>query len=322
MRHVIEDEAVLDGPGSLSSHCTRRIRRPGRPRTISHFIPSGSRRREAPEVAGLERPQQLITSIGAAVPRRTTNRAGPGASASTVTRAAPVRSACGVVPRRDVSELLRTLKASDLRGLAAPASDGDEVEIVRWRPGRPKYVVCNADESEPGTIKTAYPRSRAASGDRGHDPGRPRRRRPRGHHLYTPRVRGAAEHLERELAACRRDGCWVRRSSARSCRSMCACSSARRVHLCEESALLEPSKTKRAEPRNKPPFPGTHGCGRSRRSSTTSRPSQPLPLILMNVVECSRRRERTRLRSQVRRDQRHVVRRACTRSPWGRRSAR
>src|SRR6266581_4341738 len=61
MRHVIEDEAVLDGPRlALVGIAHDVLRRPGRP---PHDLPLHPRREagaaEAPEVAGLERAQQL-----------------------------------------------------------------------------------------------------------------------------------------------------------------------------------------------------------------------------------------------------------------------
>src|SRR5207247_10384413 len=61
------------------------------------------------------------------------------------------------VETRDVASLLRTLRASDLRGLGgAGFPTGTKWEIVRTAVGSPKYVVCNADESEPGTIKDRF----------------------------------------------------------------------------------------------------------------------------------------------------------------------
>src|SRR5262249_51549321 len=54
----------------------------------------------------------------------------------------------------DIAGTLAALKASTLRGLGGagfPAAT--KWDAVRQAPGDPKYIVCNADESEPGTIK-------------------------------------------------------------------------------------------------------------------------------------------------------------------------
>src|SRR5262249_44088591 len=51
----------------------------------------------------------------------------------------------------DVAATLAALKASGLRGMGgAGFGTGLKWEIVKNAPGREKYVVCNADESEPG----------------------------------------------------------------------------------------------------------------------------------------------------------------------------
>ena len=61
------------------------------------------------------------------------------------------------VETRDWSGILATLKASGLRGMGgAGFPTGVKWEVVRKTPGKAKYVVCNADESEPGTIKDRF----------------------------------------------------------------------------------------------------------------------------------------------------------------------
>ena len=53
--------------------------------------------------------------------------------------------------------MVATLKASGLRGMGgAGFPTGNKWEIVRNAPGKAKYIVCNADESEPGTIKDRF----------------------------------------------------------------------------------------------------------------------------------------------------------------------
>jgi NADH:ubiquinone oxidoreductase subunit F (NADH-binding)/NADH:ubiquinone oxidoreductase subunit E len=58
---------------------------------------------------------------------------------------------------RDYLGVLAQLKASSLRGMGgAGFPTGTKWEAVRNAPGHTKYVVCNADESEPGTIKDRF----------------------------------------------------------------------------------------------------------------------------------------------------------------------
>ena len=61
------------------------------------------------------------------------------------------------VETRDWAGIVATLKASGLRGMGgAGFPTGSKWEIVRNAPGKEKYIVCNADESEPGTIKDRF----------------------------------------------------------------------------------------------------------------------------------------------------------------------
>src|SRR5205814_5367454 len=53
--------------------------------------------------------------------------------------------------------VLATLKAADLRGLGGAGFPAfAKWERMQSAPGDEKYVVCNADESEPGTIKNRF----------------------------------------------------------------------------------------------------------------------------------------------------------------------
>ena len=55
---------------------------------------------------------------------------------------------------RDIDGLIEKIKGSGLRGMGgAGFPTGLKWELVRKEPGAPKYVICNADESEPGTFK-------------------------------------------------------------------------------------------------------------------------------------------------------------------------
>src|SRR4029077_10220074 len=62
-----------------------------------------------------------------------------------------------IVGTRDWDGVIAQLKASGLSGLGgAGFPTGIKWEAVRKTPGPEKYVVCNADESEPGTIKDRF----------------------------------------------------------------------------------------------------------------------------------------------------------------------
>ena len=62
-----------------------------------------------------------------------------------------------LVETRNVTGVIATLKAAGLRGMGgAGFPTGSKWDIVRNAPGDEKYIVCNADESEPGTIKDRF----------------------------------------------------------------------------------------------------------------------------------------------------------------------
>lgn len=167
-----------------------------------------------------------------------------------------------VVLERQVGPVIAALKASGLRGLGgAGFPTGAKWDLVRQAPGRKKYVICNADESEPGTFKDrfliqAHPglvvegmaiAACCVGATRG-----------------TIFVRHEYDREARLLAA------EIRRARKMGALGNGLFGSDFRFHLdlfespggyiCgEETALLEALEGKRAEPRNKPPFPGTRG---------------------------------------------------------------
>lgn len=162
----------------------------------------------------------------------------------------------------EVASVIQTLKDSGLRGMGgAGFPTGMKWEIVRNAAGAEKYLVVNADESEPGTFKDRFLME--------HFP----------HLLLEGILLGAyvvgarkafifirheypdQEHvLETTLAEARAQGLIGSRilGSDFSCDVELFVSAG--GYICgEETALLEALEGKRAEPRNKPPFPGTHG---------------------------------------------------------------
>jgi NADH:ubiquinone oxidoreductase subunit F (NADH-binding) len=138
---------------------------------------------------------------------------------------------------------------------------GNKWEIVRNAPGKAKYIVCNADESEPGTIKDRFIMETVphlviegmiiaglVTGAR------------QGilyirHEYEEPR-----EVLQEEIDRCYREGLLGKRILSSDLAFDLEVFVSPGGYICgEESALLEAIEGKRAEPRNKPPFPGTNG---------------------------------------------------------------
>ena len=163
---------------------------------------------------------------------------------------------------RDVAAVIQTLKDSGLRGMGgAGFPTGVKWEIVRNAAGDEKYVVVNADESEPGTFKDRFLMEKFP------------------HLLIEGILLGAfvvgakkafiflrheyphqAHILSHALNAARAQGVIGTNilGSDFSCDIEIFVSAG--GYICgEETALLEALEGKRAEPRNKPPFPGTHG---------------------------------------------------------------
>ena len=176
------------------------------------------------------------------------------------------------VETRDWSSVLATLKASGLRGMGgAGFPTGNKWELVRNAPLSPKsedsqsppqkYIVCNADESEPGTIKDRFIMETVpylviegmilaglVTGAR------------KGfvyirHEYETPR-----DCLQEEIERCYRTGLLGSQIQGSDLAFDLEIFVSPGGYICgEESALLEAMEGKRSEPRNKPPFPGTNG---------------------------------------------------------------
>jgi NADH:ubiquinone oxidoreductase subunit F (NADH-binding)/NADH:ubiquinone oxidoreductase subunit E len=191
------------------------------------------------------------------VPDGRTLRVDPYADAGGRYAAARALAASG-----DAAAVIASLKASNLRGMGgAGFPTGLKWEIVRNAAGDDKYIVCNGDESEPGTFKDRFILENAphllvegmilaglVTGAR------------QGivyiRHEYEPQI----AIVEREIARARAAGA-VGPSVFGSGRAFeLEVFVSPGGYICgEESALLEAIEGKRAEPRNKPPFPGTHG---------------------------------------------------------------
>jgi NADH:ubiquinone oxidoreductase subunit F (NADH-binding)/NADH:ubiquinone oxidoreductase subunit E len=158
--------------------------------------------------------------------------------------------------------LLGLLKESELRGMGGAGFPTSlKWDLVRKQPGAEKYIVCNADESEPGTIKDRFIMT--------HLP-----------HLLIEGmilaglVTGARQgilyirheyHLQEEILGeeirrCYKTGLLGKNILGSGLEFELRVFVSPGGYICgEESALIEAIEGHRAEPRNKPPFPGVVG---------------------------------------------------------------
>ena len=157
---------------------------------------------------------------------------------------------------------IQQLKASNLRGMGgAGFPTGLKWELVSKETAQPKYVICNADESEPGTFKDRVILEELP-------------------HLVIEGMLLAGLTIGAEQGII-----FIRHEYAREQQAIeAALQSAREQGILgdnaagsgkkfdvdifvspggyilgEETALLEALEDKRGEPRNKPPYPGTQG---------------------------------------------------------------
>jgi NADH:ubiquinone oxidoreductase subunit F (NADH-binding) len=138
---------------------------------------------------------------------------------------------------------------------------GTKWELVRNAPGQVKYVVCNADESEPGTIKDRFIIEQIpelvvegmvlaglVTGAQ------------RGYFYIRHEYEHQAEIMRAEIERCYRNRLLGSNLLASGLSFDLEVFISPGGYICgEESALIEAIEGHRAEPRNKPPFPGTHG---------------------------------------------------------------
>ena len=173
------------------------------------------------------------------------------------------RSVRRFVETRDWGGILATLKASGLRGMGgAGFPTGMKWEMVRNAAGTRQVHRLQRGRERAGHDQGPLHHGATAPHlvIEGMILGRPGHRRAPRHPLHPPRVRRARSSiLQHEIDRCYRDGI-ARRAT------LWAASSTFDLeifvspggYICgEESALLEAIEGKRAEPRNKPPFPGT-----------------------------------------------------------------
>jgi NADH:ubiquinone oxidoreductase subunit F (NADH-binding)/(2Fe-2S) ferredoxin len=189
---------------------------------------------------------------------------------------------------RDFEGVIALLKSAGLSGLGgAGFPTGVKWEAVRKTPATEKYVICNADESEPGTIKDRFILGHLThlviegmivaglvTGAR------------KGilyiRHEYEPQEHLIAEEIRR---------CY---ESGLLGPSVCGTDLVFDLELfvspggyiCgEETALMEAIEGKRAEPRNKPPFPVYEGLWGKPTALNNVETFANVPQILVNGVD-------------------------------------
>jgi NADH:ubiquinone oxidoreductase subunit F (NADH-binding)/NADH:ubiquinone oxidoreductase subunit E len=167
-----------------------------------------------------------------------------------------------LIATRDYDGVLATLKEAELRGLGgAGFPTSMKWDLVRKQADPVKYIVCNADESEPGTIKDRFILSHlphlVAEGMMIAG-------------LITGAQRGILyirheyplqeEIFGEEIRRCVKAGLIGKNILGSGLDFNLEVFVSPGGYICgEESALIEAIEGHRAEPRNKPPFPGQLG---------------------------------------------------------------
>jgi len=162
----------------------------------------------------------------------------------------------------DAGQVIGLLQDAGLRGMGgAGFPAGKKWELVAAQAGTPKYVICNADESEPGTFKDRQILAEEAHlvlegmllgmAAVGAEEG----------WVFIRHEYGLEEAvIRREIESLRGDGLVGDNVGGTGRRlSVEVFTSPGGYILGEESALIECMEGHRGEPRNKPPFPGIYG---------------------------------------------------------------
>jgi formate dehydrogenase beta subunit len=193
-----------------------------------------------------------------------------------------------LVASRNWDGVIAQLKASGLSGLGgAGFPTGIKWEAVRKERGPEKYVVCNADESEPGTIKDRFIMRNLpnlviegmivaglVTGAR------------KGilyiRHEYYVQERILHEEIER----CYEEGLLGTSVLGSGLTFDLELFVSPGGYICgEESALIEAIEGKRAEPRNKPPFPVAQGVFNKPTALNNVETFANVPQILVKGVD-------------------------------------
>ncbi len=193
-----------------------------------------------------------------------------------------------LVATKDWDGVLATLKEAELRGMGgAGFPTSMKWDLVRKQAEPVKYIVCNADESEPGTIKDRFILSHLS-------------------HLVAEGmmiaglVTGAKkgilyirheyplqeEIFGEELRRCTKAGLLGKKILGSELEFELEVFVSPGGYICgEESALIEAIEGHRAEPRNKPPFPGQMGLWQKPTVINNVETFANVPQILARGVE-------------------------------------
>jgi len=193
-----------------------------------------------------------------------------------------------IAASKDWNGAIEVLKQSELRGMGgAGFPTAMKWDLVRKEPGPEKYTVCNADESEPGTIKDRFIMT--------HLP-----------HLVIEGmilaglITGAKQGIlfirheydlqeeifGEEIGRCHRAGLIGKNILSSGLDFELQIFVSPGGYICgEESALLEAIEGHRAEPRNKPPFPVTAGLFQKPTVINNVETFANVPQILARGVE-------------------------------------
>jgi formate dehydrogenase/NADH-quinone oxidoreductase subunit F len=188
----------------------------------------------------------------------------------------------------DAAAAIATLKDSGLRGMGgAGFPTGSKWEVVAGQPDEPKYVICNADESEPGTFKDRQILAEqphlviegmlagmlAVGAEQGW--------------VFIRHEYGPEEAAVRaELDAARAVGVLGEDALGSGRRlDIDVFTSPGGYILGEESALIECMEGHRGEPRNKPPFPGVNGLWGKPTLMNSVETFAAVPIILLRGAQ-------------------------------------
>ncbi len=196
--------------------------------------------------------------------------------------------ALGLALAMSPDQVVETIKSSGLQGRGgAGFPTGLKWSFVRKAPGLKKYVICNADESEPGTFKdrvilegdphsiiegmliAAY----AVGADEGY--------------LY---IRGeyqlAIRRLEESIKQAEAFGFLGENIFGSSLNFKLHVHAGAGAYICgEETALIESLEGKRGEPRSRPPYPTTEGLWGKPTLVNNVETLANIPAILRNGPE-------------------------------------
>lgn len=241
------------------------------------------------EVTAPQAEALMITALGGGgLPEPLPNRNITGLASDPYQNGETYGALRSLITTRDWDGAIAQLKASGLSGLGgAGFPTGIKWEAVRNAPGPEKYVVCNADESEPGTIKDRFILEHLpnlviegmiiAGLVTGAQKGILYLR-----HEYEPQEKILHHEIERCYAA----GVLGQRVLGSALSFDLELFISPGGYICgEESALIEAIEGKRAEPRNKPPFPVTHGVFNKPTALNNVETFANVPQILVNGVD-------------------------------------